>query len=358
MTRIIAHKQAAPDEQPLSLAIYGPSFSGKTMSSIKLARGICRAWGVAPKDNIFMIDTENRRGLQYAETFNCEYQHVEFNPPFGSLDYLDHIDYCVAQGARVIIIDSGTHEHSGIGGLLERQEEYLDNKSKGDSEKRDKLRKASWISVKAERKRFEQRVLQIRTSCAIIICYRADRALDYKSSGREAMQDLGFKAETTSKLPYEMAARFLLYPMSCGVPTLQTNYKYEKDMIKLPIWCADWFEPGVRLDEEMGERFAKWAKGTKINGTTKTAPPADSIPAPANVIELLRQEWRHLRDEWQLKDQVLADELKRLGCDNPARATVSQRRQAIDAIRAKLEPPAREPGDEPDESFNGDELFP
>jgi hypothetical protein len=101
---------ATRDKTPLLVGIVGSSSSGKTFSALRLATGFQR---VNPGE-IFVIDTEAGRALQYADDF--KFVHVPFGAPFGPLDYLDVIKYCVENGASNIVIDSMSHEHEGPGG--------------------------------------------------------------------------------------------------------------------------------------------------------------------------------------------------------------------------------------------------
>src|SRR5438552_7980122 len=98
---------------PLLLGICGESGSGKTYSALRLATGIQRAAG----GDIFFIDTEGDRALQYSDYFH--FRHVPFSAPFGPLDYLAAIEHCLKAGAKIIIVDSATHEHDGEGGVLD-----------------------------------------------------------------------------------------------------------------------------------------------------------------------------------------------------------------------------------------------
>ena len=115
-------KPAVRESVPLLVGIMGPSSSGKTFSALRLATGIQTVTG----GDIYGIDTEARRMLHYADDF--KFKHIQFDAPFGSLDYLAAIRHCVKQGAKVIVIDSMTHEHTGAGGYLLTQEAEVERK--------------------------------------------------------------------------------------------------------------------------------------------------------------------------------------------------------------------------------------
>jgi hypothetical protein len=113
-TRVFEDHEAKRGAVPLLVGLVGPSSGGKTFSALRLATGIQRVTG----GDIFVIDTESRRSLHYADQF--KFRHVPFPAPFGPLDYLAAIEYCVKRGAKVVIVDSMSHEHEGPGGVLEQ----------------------------------------------------------------------------------------------------------------------------------------------------------------------------------------------------------------------------------------------
>src|SRR5262252_1196660 len=89
--------RAKRETVPLWIALVGPSGSGKTYSALRLATGIAQV----SSGDVFVIDTEGRRALHYADTF--KFLHIPFGEPFRSLDYLDAVRHCVSRGARVVI---------------------------------------------------------------------------------------------------------------------------------------------------------------------------------------------------------------------------------------------------------------
>lgn len=100
-------RPAVRTQTPILLGLAGPSRSGKTYSALRIATGLAQG------QPIFMIDTESGRGLMYAEKFT--YQYGELSAPFTSERYLQAIEDAKAAGAKVIIVDSMSHEHEGPG---------------------------------------------------------------------------------------------------------------------------------------------------------------------------------------------------------------------------------------------------
>src|SRR5678815_3652835 len=138
MARTFEDVEAKRGEVPLLAGLVGPSGTGKTFSALRLATGIQRVSG----GEIYVIDTEARRSLHYAEQF--KFRHVQFDAPFGPLDYLSAITYCVGKGAGTIIVDSMSHEHEGPGGVLESHEAELTRLAGNDWDKRKKWTFSAW----------------------------------------------------------------------------------------------------------------------------------------------------------------------------------------------------------------------
>lgn len=247
--RTFEDKPAVRGTSPLLIGITGVSSSGKTFSALRLATGIQRVTG----GEIFVIDTERERATHYANRF--KFRHVNFEPPFGPLDYKTAIDHCVRKGAKVIVVDSMSHEHSGEGGVMDQSDKWLDAKCGDDWRKRQKNLMLSLVEPKRQRKILNAYIARLGVS--MILCYRA--ADKIKPVQGEEPVKLGWQPETTSPLHYEMTQRFLLLPGAAGVPTLHPEHEAERLSIKTPEQFKGWFKEGEALSEALGERMARWA---------------------------------------------------------------------------------------------------
>jgi hypothetical protein len=236
---------------PLLIGLVGASFSGKTVSALRLASGIVRV----TKKPIVFIDTESRRSTHYADRFQFKAMH--FTPPFGALRYLEAIKKAVEYGAGCIIVDSMTHEHSGEGGMLWQSDQLLE-RYESERDRNANLAR-SFIKPKRERARLVNGIVQLGATCPIIFCFRAAEKLDFKHKVNNQPRDMGWQPETTSPLMYEMTQQFLLTPGCEGVPILTSSIPDEKRIIKSPSQFQGWFRDGEQLSEDIGERFARWA---------------------------------------------------------------------------------------------------
>ena len=243
MTRTFDDKPAVFEQTPLLFSITGPSGTGKTYSGLRVATGIQRVNG----GDIYGIDTEARRMLQYANDF--KFRHIDFRAPFSPLDYLDAIEHCVARGAKTIVIDSLSHAHEGVGGILEWHEREMG----GDFRKQ----MIAWAKPKAAHRKLIARVIQLGIS--LVSCFRAKDKIKPVKGGEPI--HLGWSIIGAPEWIFEQTAACLLMPGACGVPTWSPVESGEKACVKLPGQFRRVFGEPRQLDEEMGEAMAKWAAG-------------------------------------------------------------------------------------------------
>lgn len=325
-TRTFEDSPARRERVPLWIGLVGPSGGGKTFSALRLAAGIER---VTAKPT-FVIDTEARRSLHYADRFR--FRHVPFGEPFGSLDYLAAVKHCVDRGAGQIVIDSMSHEHEGPGGHLEAH----DKEAKRLAEKWKVSEKAAgmsaWIQPKADRRRMINSILQLPVS--VIFCFRAKEKI--KIVKNKDPEPLGWMALAGEELVFEMAMSTLLLPGAGGVPTWHPEQPGERATIKLPAQFRQLFQESRPLDEEHGVALATWAAGD----TEAERLDPEQLIAAISVAETLAELDRHRATA------------RRGARDLPADVK-TQIKRALDTRQDELAPPAktdeprmREPGEE------------
>lgn len=251
------HREAVGAGRRLRLGIAGPSRSGKTYSSLRVASGMAEALG----GKIFVIDTDNEFSLDYAEDF--KFTIVDFQPPFTSERYQEAVQYCVEQGAAVIVVDHMTHEHTGDGGMLERQEKIAEDLAKLWKTSRDKATWAAWAQAKAPHQKFVSFVTRVKQP--IIFNFRAkDRIkLVKKPDGKQEAVHIGYTPICVEQFDFEMTAMILLPPNSDGMAdkTLSEIRKPLRNVMRLDD----------QLDESLGRRLAAWSSGKLTATSTGTA---------------------------------------------------------------------------------------
>jgi ABC-type oligopeptide transport system ATPase subunit len=250
---------------PILIGLMGPSGSGKTFSALRLATGIQQVSG----GDIFFIDTESRRALHYADRF--KFRHIPFEPPFGSLDYLEAIQFAVGKGGGVVIVDSMSHEHEGPGGMMDYWEEETERLSGGDAAKRERVKMLAIQKPKQARRKLITGLLQLNAN--FIFCFRAkDTAKPMKNDkGRLEIVNLGYMPIAGEEFVFEMTVNCLLLPGAKGVPSQTSENIGERAMMKVPEQFTKLFGGAPRsLDEALGKDLAEWARGVPIGPPVET----------------------------------------------------------------------------------------
>lgn len=289
---------AKRERTPLILAVSGPSSSGKTYTACELAVGVQRVTG----GRIGLADTEARRGLHYADLFrdsnNLPMRYLDFEPPFGPLRYLEAFDQLIADGCKVIVADSMTHEHNGEGGVMEQIDALLDKWCGDDWKKREANNQRAHGKIKPLRRQLNNRIVQLgRGGTVFILCYRANVGSkpDKDRDGKNIVRSTGLKQETTSNLIYEVTQGFLLRHGCEGVPDLHAETAEEGVVTKNPLQFRGWFKDGERLTRDHGEKMARWAEGgagANVQSKPASAPASSTPEMPADeftdVLDQLR----------------------------------------------------------------------
>lgn len=308
-------REAVRDHVPVLVGLFGASGSGKTFTALRLATGIQQVVG----GDIHFIDTESRRALHYADKF--KFKHVNFTAPFGSLDYLSALQQVVRDGAKVIVVDSMSLEHEGVGGYLETHNAELDRIAGNDFAKRERVKFMAWQKPSAERRKLINGVLQLNAN--FIFCFRAKEKI--KIVGGKPVEQ-GFMPIAGEEFVFEMTVNCLLYPNSRGVPTWESNLPGERMMMKLPAQFEQLFAKPQQIDEAFGQSIAQWAAGSSSGASAvgaKINTPVDGLEKVARDIATmgtakLQEHWKSLRPSQQRELQHVQAELKQIAADADA----------------------------------------
>lgn len=319
MTRSFTVTDARREAVPLLIGLTGPSGGGKTYSALRLATGIQSVTG----GDIYAIDTEARRMLHYADRFR--FKHIQFDAPFGSLDYLAAIRQCADAGARTIIVDSMSHEHEGPGGMLDFQAHEYERLGS-----RDAVKMLAWQKPKAARQALLNGILQIPAN--FIFCFRAKEKIKIirAAGAKTEIVPQGFMPIAGEEFVFEMTTNCLLLPHANGVPTWQSEEPGERMMMKLPEQFKAIFADRQPLSEDIGRELASWASGGA------PAPVDDLLPKARDEAsrgkESLQAWWKTLTKAQKSIVQPIMDELKAMAVEADKAAAVDTALQTEEVI--------------------------
>jgi len=263
-------KPAARQEEPLLLGMVGPPGGGKTLSSLRVAKGIQSERG----GPIIVLDTEGGRSRKYADVipFEC----CEFSPPCRPEDFLTAIKQQVARNPATIIVDSMSDEHEGEGGYLEWHDEMIP--LMGNNEW------AAWAKPKASRKKLISGILHIKTP--LIFTFRAREKTKQQpkpGSSKKEIVNIGWQPVAPLEIVHTLDLCCILPPRANGVPVWKSDKIGEDFIIKLPNYLAPFIKDGAAMSEEMGAAFARWARGDQPSARGDAAA---IEPTPAGVGEV------------------------------------------------------------------------
>lgn len=258
-------RDAKRTDVSLLVLLAGGTASGKTESAMRLATGLANGKTFA------VIDTENGRALHKADDYT--FQHAELGEPFTPERYSEAVKAADAQGFPVIVIDSGSHEYEGIGGVLEMQAAEFERMGGKES-----ARMSSWIAPKQRHKRFVQDLLRVRAH--VILCLRAEDKIEIvKQDGKTVVrpkQSLvgaeGWIPICEKRLPFEATISLLLTADAPGVPKPIKLERRHRELIPLDR----------ELSEESGRLLGEWARGGTL---TEGDQGAGSVPVPTSARE-------------------------------------------------------------------------
>jgi len=169
------------------------------------------------------------------------------------------------------VVDSLSHEHESIGGVLEQFEEEVERMSKGDPARAERIKMLAWKKPKMARQRMIQELLQMKVN--LIGCFRAKQKLK-PVKGSEPIH-LGYMPITGDEMIYEFPTRFLVRPGSDGVPSLRSDEPGESEWIRVPEQFRYLFAKPTQITENTGEAMVRWAAGNEA--PISTIDPSDIL---------------------------------------------------------------------------------
>jgi hypothetical protein len=189
-------EKAVRKKARLRLALTGPSGSGKTLGALMIAKGI--------GGKIALIDTEKGSASLYASPVKMpdgrvfdppEFDVLELSAPYSPERYSEAIGAAQSAGYDTLIVDSTTHEWSGVGGCLEILEDVARSKFRGNTW-------SAWNEVTPRHRAFIDSMLQ--TTMHVIATGRSKtETAQSEEGGKKKVLKLGMKVEQRDGFEYE-----------------------------------------------------------------------------------------------------------------------------------------------------------
>jgi hypothetical protein len=249
-------RKATRQKAKIRLGLSAVAGGGKTMSALKIAKGLCGDW-----TRIGMIDTENGSGDLYCHL--GDYNVLSLQAPYAPEKYIEAIEACEKAGMEVIIIDSITHEWDGKGGCLE----LVDQLAQASTSKNSYI---AWGKVTPRHQAFVDKILQ--SKCHIITTVR--RKQDYEMSkgadGKLKVEKAGLKEITREGFEYELTVNLELDHGHFATASKDRTGLFSGKPEFIPSeatgqMIAEWCENGVDPTQEINDAIAKLANCNSVD---------------------------------------------------------------------------------------------
>lgn len=276
-SRFIA-SPAVRSEEPLLLGFVGPPGGGKTLSSLRVAKGIQSVRG----GDIVLLDTEGGRARKYAD--DIPFQIVEIGGSPRSTDFLEAIRAQLPANPAAIVVDSMSDEHESY---LEWHDEMVPKMGNNEW--------AAWAKPKAARKQLISGILKIKTP--LLFTFRArEKTKQETVDGKKKVVNIGWQPVAPLEIVHTLDLTCILPPRADGVPVWHSDKVGEDFIIKLPNYLKPFIDEGSPLSEEMGAAFARWAKGQSpsVSGDAGAAPSKET-PSEGGAAQYIAK-WRAIKD--------------------------------------------------------------
>ena len=183
----------------LRAAFCGPTGSGKTKTALILATRMVERLNLGP---VFVIDSENKSALRYAYSARSRqgyrFKHVAMpEDDYSPAAYMEALDFCEAQGAGVVVIDSLSHAWTGINGVLEQVDQMTE---------RSRTKNAfseGWKVMTPVHNRLIQRILGSSAHVLFTLRAKVDWVMQENDRGKTAPVKVGMAPIQREGVDYE-----------------------------------------------------------------------------------------------------------------------------------------------------------
>ena len=229
-------RKAQRKQASIKMAIQGPAGSGKTYSSLLLAKGLCGSL-----EKVCIIDTENGSSDLYDHlgSFNI----IAIQAPFSPEKYIQAIELAESKGMEAIILDSLSHAWEF---LIDYHASLAGNSF------------SNWAKVTPRHNALITKILNSKSHMIATLRVKQDYVLNDKGNGKLVPEKVGLKAIQRDGVDYEFTLVFDLdinHLASCskdrtGLFIQLPEFKLsEATGMKIRDWCNQGVEEVIRQIE-------------------------------------------------------------------------------------------------------------
>lgn len=216
-------RKAERKSTKIKLALQGTAGSGKTFSSILIAKGLSQN----NLSKVCIIDTENGSADLYSHL--GDYNVISLSPPFTPEKYIEAIKVCEHSDQEVIIIDSISPCWDE---LLEFHATLLGNSF------------TNWNKVTPRHKKFIDYILQSPTHIIVTMRTKQDYVINQKD-GKNIPEKIGLKAIQREGIDYEFTI----------VLELNSNHRATASKDRTGLFND---KSNLLLDASIGNKIIEW----------------------------------------------------------------------------------------------------
>ena len=285
----ITFKKATRTQSKLRLALTGPSGSGKSWGALILAKGMGGKTAV--------IDTERGSASLYSDL--TEFDVLDLQAPYTPERFIEAIKAAESAGYDNLIIDSATHEWSGIGGCLELVDEIARSRYKGNTW-------SAWNDVTPRHRAFLDAMMQSPLHIIATSRSKTETAQTEGPNGKKQVVKLGMKAEQRDGFEYEFTIVLdLVHDGHYATASKDRTGLFSGD--PKPITTAtgktiiDWLNSGEQLRPDPPKEESDPGKITPTAGVMDRVAP--------DRVDMITQYVDKLKDACAREDGIAAAEL-------------------------------------------------
>lgn len=239
------------------IALEGISGSGKTWTSLTVARGL-----VGPDGRIALIDTERRKASLYADYFKFDTLPLDRYAPEILIEAV-----AAASDHDVCIVDSFSHFWMGVDGMLEQVDRAAKRSAGGNNF-------GGWKEMRPVERRMIDALLAYPGHMIVTLRSKSDYVVEVNDRGKNVPKKIGMKAEQREGLEFEFDVVGTLDLENTLVVTKSRCPQYSGAVIAKPT-------------ETLGADLAAWLADGEQSGPSALELRDHALEATATADELM-----------------------------------------------------------------------